>query len=270
MYIQENLHIDDIVNYIRTEKFVIYGNGFIGKRFYQQVKKMGCVEHIISIAVTDTVKEENINVVSICDVPRELMVFVAAHDENAFEMVNILHNLGFYNYIWIYPYLFELEVGDPIKCNCQIRVCDLLENMRGFYMPAIYYLSMRDYCDENIYNGSLYIKMSTHYTQLETGRKRWERFCRMIDRCIKYGFLQDANVKVDKNYKMIDGIHRLVLAKYFNHDILFCDVYQCDDMFYSTKGIAGRSIYIYENELNKYFSCEEIMMIKRADLELRK
>lgn len=268
--ISEIMQIKDIINLIQTNNFVIYGNGYVGKRFQKQIMRLGCSDHIAAIAVTNI--ESNIHdwqIKCISDIPKEQLVFIAAHDAVASEMKNYLDNAGFKNYVWIYPYLFEMELGFPIKKNVPIGVNELLAEIRDVYMPAIYYLSMKDYCNNNIYNGDFYIRMSTYYTTLRTGEKRWARFRDAIDKCKKVGFSQDFSLKVDEKYFLIDGLHRLVMAKYFGKDELLCDVYQCDEKFYSTKGLGG-DIRISEDELKNCYSAEEIKIIKEADIELRK
>lgn len=270
--IRDQFSLQDVISIIKKDKFVIYGYGFVGKRFYKQVQRMGYSENVIAIAVTDIGDEKNtdyVTVQSIYDISKESMVFVAVHDASVLDMQEILDKIGIKKYMWVYPYLFDLELGTPICKDKTVCINDLLTQMNDIYMPAIYYLSLKDYCGANIYNGELYIKMSTAYTTLETGKKRWERFCKTIDECRERGFKQDYNIKVDENNLLIDGLHRLVLARYFGESDIICDVYHCDDEFYSEKGVGG-SIRINEDELERFFEIEEIRAIQNADVELRR
>lgn len=268
--VENVLQIQDIIHIIKTKKFVIYGNGFVGRRFYRQVQKMGYASNVVAMAVTNLNDKKTGSelVKAISDVNRGYLVFIAVHDVSVFEMKKKLDSLGFFDYIWIYPYLFNLELGEPVKKNISMKIFDFLEKMSDVYFPAIYYLSVKDYCSRNIYGGRLYIKAIANYTTLETAQKRWDRFSNAIDRCRKEGYFQDHNIKVDENNNIIDGLHRLILAKCFGQQEILCDVYHCEQKYYSRKGIGG-SICIDREELKSLFALDEIEEIKLSDIELR-
>ena len=268
--IQETVQLQKIIRLIKEKNFVIYGHGFIGKRFYNYVKKIGCFSHVTAFAVTHLKKDDNgnKNVKAISAIPRDRLIFIAAHDTNAFEMMSGLKNMGFQDYIWIYPYLIDMELGEPIEKNRKVRIQDLIHNLSNSYAAAIYYLSIKDYCDRNVYDGSIYIRMTSHYTTERTAKKRWDRFRVKIDECLKNGFVQDYNIKVLENNSLIDGMHRLILAKYFNQEFLHADAYRGGGSFYSEEGIGG-NVFLQDSDLIQYYSEEEIDIIKEADEELK-
>ena len=258
--------IQDIIHWIRTRNFVIYGTGSIGKRFYRQVQRIGSCGNVVAFAETNVDGEKIIDnkmVESIYMVSKDTLVFIAAHEANALEMKNILETYEYQQYIWIYPYLFELELGDPLASDIPIHVNRILVSLKNVYKPAICYLSLKKYCNSNMDAGKLYIKMLKYYTSLDTGRKRWERFCQKIEKCRQDGFFQDFNIKVDEKHRIIDGFHRLVLAKCFGVNILSCDVYHCDEYYMKN---CDR---VCEEELKKIFDAAEIESIKCADREMR-
>ena len=116
--IQDTIQIQDVINLIRTKKFVIYGNGFIGKRFIKQIERMNCKNMISAMVVTNL--EENNNsrkdgLKSVYEISKDSLVFIAAHESVATEIKEVLDSIGVSNYIWIYPYLIELELGKPIE-----------------------------------------------------------------------------------------------------------------------------------------------------------
>ena len=172
--IQDTIQIQDVINLIRTKKFVIYGNGFIGKRFIKQIERMNCKNMISAMVVTNL--EENNNsrkdgLKSVYEISKDSLVFIAAHESVATEIKEVLDSIGVSNYIWIYPYLIELELGKPIERNRKVKIKDLIRNLSKSYASAIYYLSIKEYCRDHTYDGSLYKKMTSHYTTEDTAKK---------------------------------------------------------------------------------------------------
>ncbi|SHK69754.1 hypothetical protein SAMN05216582_11311 [Selenomonas ruminantium] len=269
--IQDTIQIKDVINLIKTKEYVIYGNGFIGKRFIKQIERMNCKNQISSVVVTNL--EENSNsrkdgLKSIYEISKNSFVFIAAHESVATEMRKVLESIGVSNYVWIYPYLIELELGAPIERNRKVTIKDLIDNLSKSYAAAIYYLTIKEYCRDHIYDGSLYIKMTSHYTTGDTAKKRWEIFRRKIEECQEKGFCQDCNIKVFENNNLIDGMHRLTLAKYFGEKYLYADVYRGNGSFYSIEGIGG-NVFIQEEDLPRYYKQKEIEMIREIENELK-
>ena len=264
--------MNDVMGLIKNQNFVIYGNGYIAKRLYCIVQEMGVASNVIAVAVTKKKDDENgvdgKPVKEIKDIRRDVNIIIAAHDAVSAEMENNLKRLGFKFYVWIYPYIIELELGKPIKKNCTVPVKDIIANMSKSYSPAICYYTLQDYCSNKNYSGELYVKMMEKYTTKETAQKRWNRFRSRIDECLKKGFAQDYNIKVLNNFNLIDGMHRVVLAKYFGKNVLNADVYIGGDEFYSKYDVGG-DILIRENDLHSYYNDIEIQRIKEADKKLR-
>ncbi len=269
--IQDTIQIKDVLSLIKTKKFVIYGNGFIGKRFIKQIERMKCKNQISAIVVTNLDEKSNSvgdGLKSVYEISKNSLVFIAAHESIATEMREVLDSIGVSNYIWIYPYLIELELGEPIERNRKVKIKDLIRNLSKSYAAAIYYLTIKEYCRDYTHDGSLYKKMTSHYTTEHTAKKRWEIFRRKIDKCQENGFSQDHNIKVLENNNLIDGMHRLILANFFGECYLYADVYKGDGSFYSAEGIGG-NVFLQENDLIKYYTKKEIDMIKEADKELK-
>lgn len=53
--------IQDIIHWIRTRNFVIYGTGSIGKRFYRQVQRIGSCGNVVAFAETNVDGEKIID-----------------------------------------------------------------------------------------------------------------------------------------------------------------------------------------------------------------
>lgn len=153
---------------------MIYGNGFIGKRFIKQIERMNCHNHISAIAVTNPDEygsSEKEILLSVYEIAKDSLVFIAAHESIATEMKKVLDDIGVRDYIWIYPCLLDLELGKPVELNRKVKIDDLMANLSKSYAAAIYYLSIKEYCRNHTYDGSLYIKMTSHYTTEDTAKK---------------------------------------------------------------------------------------------------
>lgn len=267
------MDISKLIQLISAEHLVIYGNGYIAKRLYNCIKKMGYANHIENVAVTDSINGEigvhGKKVVSICDINKNSLILVAVHNTVADEMKRILKKLGFVNYVWIYPFLFDLEFGNPIRKDELVPMKVLTQCLPAFYNPAIYYLSLMEFCHNGQHDGDLYVKMLSTYTTHDVAKKRWDNFCFRLKECLERGYLQDYNIKINESYILLDGLHRLVLAKWFHVTELIADVYSGHGSFHSQFGVGG-DILLHEEDLSKYYTSDEIERIKAADLELRK
>lgn len=266
------MNVDYVIDKIKTDYFVIYGNGYIAKRFYKILIKMGISENLYDVAVTEIKKDmigvNGKKVKRISDIKRNYLVIIAVHNIDAEVMKDNLERLGFKSYIWIYPYLFDLELGRPVRRDCAIDTITLLRGTTKSYTPVIYYLTVNDYCNEKKYGGEVYIKLMNQYCEKETAKKRWLIFRKKIEQCQIDGFVQNDNVKVLESYNIIDGLHRLILAIFFREKYLRADVYGGIDEFYSKKGIGG-DVLIDDKKLVKVYNNKEIYDIKKAAEELK-
>ena len=233
---------------------------------------MGYEDNVLAVAVTNysygIIGVNGKPICSIADVDKNNLVFIAAHDEVAKEMQNIVIKQGIKHSISVYHYLFDIELGEPLKRNVKVGVDELFASLKHGYMPAVYYLTLNDYSHGNVYNGSLYKKMCMGFMTEDTAEKRWERFKKAIDKYLKDGFEQDYNIKICKDYSLIDGLHRLIFAKYFGVDELKADIYDCDGDFYSNSN-PGMDVCIREEDLSEYYNTEEIEAIQAASLLLK-
>ena len=106
-----------------------------------------------------------------------------------------------------------------------------------------------------------------HFTSFKSAVQRWSRFKDRISLFEKEGFSQDYNVKISRDYCLMDGLHRLIFAKYYNIDVLYSDIYDCDAGYFSDC-IFGQNVLIQEEDLENYFSQEEIRDIMQACMAL--
>lgn len=88
----------------KYERIIIYGAGFLGKEFYRQLKEQELEDNVIGFAVSDirnNVKELfGVKVAEIGDYDAgDVLVVIALRQEWQDEVKNVLHDLGFYNYI---------------------------------------------------------------------------------------------------------------------------------------------------------------------------
>ena len=270
--VKKPMEIMDVLHLIKTRQFVIYGNGYIARRFYNIIKNLGLEHNVLNVAISeanpDDIGVDGKFLCSIKDIGRDAFIVLAVHDAVADEMKRTLIELGFSDYIWIYPYLIELEIGSPIKSNCSIPTDALIRCLPNAYAWAIYYLTLKDYVDKDLYHGSLYIKFASLYITSEMAFNRWERYRRRIEEHLCHGYYQDYNVKINEEYDLIDGSHRLVLAKFFHAKIVYADIYAGHKNFYCQKGL-GKDILLLGSDLSNYYTPDEIARIQAADRELR-
>lgn len=261
----------DLLNIIRTNEFIIYGNGYIAKRLLEQLKRRGYDSHVKAIAISN-VLQSNTGIagkplIPINMVNKSSLVLIAAHDEIAKEMQNTLRKLKIENAIHVYPYLFEIELGEPIEENIYVEVSKIIKCLRHGCMPEIYYLTLKDFCGKNIYNGSLYRRMAMHFMAEHTAEMRWQKFKETIIRCKNDGFKQDYNIKICKDFSLLDGLHRLMLARFWGIEQLLVDIYDFEGDYYSDNN-NGMNVCLQKSDLARYYTANEIKAIEDTALEL--
>lgn len=263
------MQTSDLLKCMREEYFLVYGNGFVAKRFYRCIKKYHCLDKFAGIVVTNAngrVGADGKIVRSISRADKKFLILIAVHNANAKEIEYHLANLGADHFIWIYPNLIDLELGEAIKNDCRMNLHNILDRNCNNYVLAIYYLSLVDYCHNNYYDGSLYMKFCSSYIEASTAKKRWESFKRRIDNGIKNGYKQDCNIKINEDCVLIDGFHRVALARYFDIQEIYADMYSGHGEFY-TESCAG-NILLADQELLKYYTRDESAAIKMAAQEM--
>ena len=248
--------IEDIINIIRNNCFIVYGAGAHAQKFLNILKKQGIENNCLNIVISARNHEKY---GCIEDIDREKIIVIAAHDKNSKEMQNNLKRLGFKNYITIYPYMTEICYGMPYATNEIVRVNDLVKSCKYGNYLAIYYLAVQCANGENSYGKQLYLKVLGLSSEIKTAHERWNGLISRAAEYKKNGKPESYNIKINPEQKYIlDGFHRVALARYFNVDYLYADFFATDINFYNE--MTFKSMWT-DLDIKNYFTEEEVEKI---------
>lgn len=222
-----------LIDSIKNQSFWIYGYGGVAKRFFRCIKCMGAGENLRGFMVshvgngdkrTDILGEYPVISVEVGE--REALILIAVDVFNIREIYSTLINLKYKNFFWIYFNLYDLEFGLPVQKNVLLDVDWLFRSSYWADWIATCYLVIEDVFSKREDNRDIYIKFSSIWLDNKTAIKDWERFSEKMLKCVGQGYKKDYNIKISKDkYIVIDGAHRVAIAKYYGIDEISADIY---------------------------------------------
>ena len=223
------LNLEQLFNMINEGSYYIYGAGGAAKRFFEGLCELGLTENckgfIVSKKDMKKIKEE------ICLISDNVQVFIAVHKVYLHEIESLLEKNHFKKYYWIYPLIFELEYGSPVKKNVIRETDELVSRMRSLYMLAIFYLTI-DYClGKNTFGKDCHIRFHMKDVSGHSAKRIEELFEQRIKKYLKTGEVEPypIMINVQEDYCM-DGNHKLIISKYFHIPEVNCNIYHDNDL----------------------------------------
>lgn len=256
----------EILAYIRNKRFFIFGAGAVAKRFYRYLIRNQLDGQVEAFVVSDKSNQPKSyhgkNVLGVDEISPNVSIVVAVHSSLFGDIENMFQNIGIKDYIWVYPYMFELDYSLPVLIDVTLDVNRIVNQLQGIYTHAIYYLVIKSFFEHNDIGNNLYLKLMRSFSELDTAYKRLEVYHQSIAMVKENGFKQMYNIKINHEYNLIlDGAHRLMLAKYFNEKTIVADVYNCDFSRYLN---VNGDIALTEKMMNKIFDDKELMIVKET------
>ena len=260
----------DLMDMIQATPFMIYGNGYIARRLYKCIKSLDAAARPLGFVVTNAKNGETgpdgTPVTSIREAKKtDVTLFVAAHDTVADEMQKTARRYGFQNVVWIYPWLWQIELGEPIERNRLVSTKKLAAEQQ-FYNLAIDYLSIAHILEGREHE--IYVKMQSAWSTRAVAEKRLERFKSRIADAACHGFHEQTAVKLNEKNELLDGMHSVALALFFGATAIHADIYPATRSFYDGVGIYRRGVLMKE-DLPTYYSVHEIREIETVHKEIR-
>ncbi len=201
----------------------IYGAGKYGKKIFRQLKWEGKEEYVKGFLVSDVAKNpemvEEKPVIHIRDL-KEMngLILIAVSDRYQDEIIKLLEESGFTKFVNAYKYTF-LEYEDEDSLDI-IDVWELFGKQYDAgkfcrFDVIVRLLAAEAYFGENDFGMSLYRKMQDARVRSGYADIAEERFRCLLKCWNEKGYDADSPIIVDKNFRLIDGSHRLALALYF-------------------------------------------------------
>lgn len=221
--------ITELINILRKNKVVIYGAGYVATRFYQSLKEYGLENNVFSFVTT---KGNNLNIEGLpiikidrLDFNEQIIVCIAVHESIKDDIIANLEKKGFKNYIWIYPFLYELMIGKPIYSDVRVPISEIWDAVHEDYGMAIRYLAIDNYYLKNTNGYEIYKKSLSLFNSEKTSEQRLEQFIRLIKNWEQKGYDVSKCSSIFEDYQIFDGAHRIAIASYFNQGYVMCNIY---------------------------------------------
>lgn len=261
----------ELVDLLKKEKFAIYGSGHVAKKFFKALCEYGAEKNIICFAVSDsagaTLPIEGFEVKNVREIPQNTLVCIAVHEALRDEMINTLKQLRIERYVWIYPHLYELLLGEAVKRDVSVRLTDILRTCRTDYRMAVRYAAIDNYFGKNENGFELYKRAQMLHCSKKTAEERLESFCKLIQSWNTKGYDKRSRVLVNEEYEIIDGNHRVALAVYYGQKEMICHVYHTDG---GVNTVHGQDAMLTEEVLRKNgFKEEELEALECINEEIR-
>ena len=263
MYSYREDSYEIIIDKIKNNPFIVYGAGGHATKFVQAVEEMGYRHNILGFAVTENVgNNKKIQVIEAVD--RDTFIVIAAHDKNARQMERTLKKLGFQKYISIYPYLIEICYGEAYQIGETIDVDSFLEECKYGNYLAVHYLAIDYIMGNNNIGKDLYMHVLGNCSNEQTTKQRWESFSTRVDNYKRGIGFEAYHIKINPQDKFIlDGYHRICLAKYFGIRKIKADYFNTDIQKYNS--MTFRSMWT-DDEIKTWFSesiSKEIINVRK-------
>ncbi len=258
---------EQILDKIKSNKFVVYGAGGHGKKFVKAITQMGYENNFAGFVVTERQESDPIGIKEIKNIDRNCFVVIAAHDRNSLQIEDTLKHLGFAQYVSIYSYLIDFCCGTPYLKNQIECVEEIFQDCLQKYCfyapyPVVVYLAIDYIMERNSVGKNLYLKLIGNYAKEKTSYLRWNA---LVERTMNYKINREPesfSIKINpKERYVLDGYHRIVLSKYFGITDILAD-------FYDMEFDKYRDMFWGNDNLINLFTKEEADIILRTGKQL--
>lgn len=223
-----------ILEQIAGKKIVVYGAGHVARKFLKALKLYHYDKNILCFIVSKSGQNEKtiegipVKTVDWLAGNKNIPIYVAVHQSLWHEIAETLRTIGISNYIWIYPYLYEMLLGLPIKTNIKVDLKDIIQTCTDDYRLAIRYAAIEQYFGRNEVGFELYIRAQALQSSPETAKERLIEFCKLIKKWQESGYDAKNRIFINQNYEIIDGVHRVALSRYCSQHQVVCDMFRTD------------------------------------------
>lgn len=253
-----------------NQSIYIYGTGKIGNKIFSLIKETaGSAIQVKGFLVSDLTG----NPLMIDDLPvmipenlldKTSLILVAVTEIYQDAIVQKLNGLGLVNVILAYKFSFIKEdipssLPQVIEIDSdELVLCQYKNSISGRYDIAVRLLAIENYFGKNSYGFDLYEKMRNRQVCDDTCEKMSvQRFTQLIKSYEKGEYDENSELITDEELQVIDGLHRLALAIYFEVSRLKVRIVQKEEKNYNGKAW-------FEN----LFSEEELGIIEEKVLDI--
>lgn len=257
--------------FFKDKKIIIYGIGHVAMQLYEVLTIRGLDRNVECFLISDAAEKpkyiKGIKVIPINEYKNSenVIICIAVHEAIKNEIEMILKRKNISNYMWISRFFMtELLLGKSIK---EMRSVEKLILRCNDYSIAVRYLAIEQYFGKNDHGFDIYKKAQRLSCAQETAEKRLVFFCDLIHSWEISGYHADSLVLIDYTNEILDGRHRVALAKYFQMDEIMCGVFEYSH--FSHKWLGSGARVTRAKILDGNFTDEELKIIENAYRRVR-
>ncbi len=222
----KTISTNELKRKLKNESYYIYGLGTASSRFMSVLVKMDYLKNFKGYIISDEINKRAYNINKFND--KEALIFIATHAVNAVEIEKTLEKKKFTNYYWIYPNIFEMELGDdPIQSDCEMQIKDVIKRFgyRNRLCLACHLHFIEGVLSGNERDKSYYIRLHSIFAEEKTVKTKARQFENRILEAKTKGMNDTNPILISQSGVLIDGHHRLSMAYYFGHKMISANVY---------------------------------------------
>lgn len=226
-------NIGQLIELLEKRRIVVYGSGYIATVFFESLKKHGLEKNIACFVVSDialnadrTFEGFEIRQISEINVTEDMIVCIAVHESFVGEIESVLKQNEVANYVWIYPFLFDLYYGNPVMSGEWIAMEQLLPKDEERYALTVRWAAVADYYGK-CPNGFMWYKRAmTSLHNAPAAEARIKIFKHLIHTWGENGYDGEHEIAVNEDYEVLDGEHRMAVALYHGEKMIKCRIYR--------------------------------------------
>lgn len=253
----------ELIDILSAHKIAIYGAGYVATRFYQSLKEYGLDGNVFLFVTTagGELDVDGLPVMAIeqLEANERMIICVAVHESIKDDIIDNLVEKGFNKYIWIYPFLYDLMLGTPIYRNVKVPVSKIWNAVRDDYSMAIRYFAIDHYYGKNLNGYEIYKKFLSLFINEKTAERRLEQFITLIKSWEQNGYDANRCSSIFEDYRILDGMHRIAVASYFNYGFVMCNIYPKNKDIFEIHNQAA--VFTKQSALNAGFEPEIIALL---------
>lgn len=215
---------------LKGKKIIIYGTGHVANMFYRAISEHGLQDKIQCFVRSRSVqRDEMFERIPVCraddiSIEDNTLICLAVHESIRDEVQKVVAPIT-NQYLWIYPYVYELMLGEPEQRAVEVSVVRLLEGCRNDLRLAIRLAAIEQQAGMNTFGFDYYIRAQMLHSSRDTAAKRLRQFTELINEWKRFGYKKENPIVLNRDYDVIDGNHRLALAVYVGQTTVFGDIY---------------------------------------------
>ena len=219
-----------ILERLQKNRIVIYGTGHVAHKFYKVLLHHGLQDQIQCFVRTGKVNEgetlEGIQVHCFEDihVDEDMLICLAVHESIRSEIEKVVKPVT-ERYIWIYPYLYELMLGEPEQKGVELQVKTLLKGFHNDLRLGVRLAVIEQQEGINAVGFDYYVRAQMLHCSKTTAAQRLKAFLELIDSWKQSGYRKEDTISINRSYGVIDGNHRLSVAVYTGQKTIYGNIY---------------------------------------------